>query len=147
MGMMTGCRWRRGAAALLLTLSMATTAGCDQRSLVAADSPNGSTAGVDANGRQACAEFRAGWRQATDASARLLLADAVGRPARRSDNVAIAEGSATLGRSAKDGGRAWQVAAADLEHACRQAGPGTDRPRPLRPGQTSAPPPALPVTG
>ncbi|GAA4975873.1 hypothetical protein [Actinoplanes utahensis] len=134
MRMMTGCRWRRGVAALLLTLPMATMAGCDERSVIAAERPNGSAGGLDPHGRQACAEFRAGWRQATDAPARLLLADDVGRQARRSDNGEIVASSAAMGRSAKDGGRAWQVAAADLERACQQTRAGYHQP-------------VLPVTG
>ncbi|MEU4620060.1 hypothetical protein AB0G04_08760 [Actinoplanes sp. NPDC023801] len=120
--------------ALLLALPMATMAGCDERTLVAASSSSRSTSGLDSHAREACAEFRAGRRQATDASARLRLADAVGRPARRSDNPQITESSAAMGRSAKDGGPAWRTAAADLERACGQAPSGGERP-------------VLPVTG
>ena len=134
MGMMTGFPWRRGVTAFLLALPMAVMAGCDERSLVAADSTMEPAAGVDSHGREACAEFRAGWRQATDASARLLLADAVGRPARRSDSAQITASAAAMGRSAKDGGPAWRAAAADLRKACSQVRSATERP-------------TLPVTG
>ena len=134
MGMMTGGRWRRGVAALALTLPAPVAAGCDQRTSLAAGSAQDSTAGLDASGRAACAEFRAGWQRATDTPARLRLADRVGLQARRSDSAAITQPAAAMSRSADDGDRAWRAAAADLLRACG------------RPGEDAVAP-ALPVTG
>ena len=134
MSIRAGYRWRRGVAAFVLTLPMAAVSACDERPLTAASTAGGSTGTVDSAGRAACAEFRSGWQRATDTSARLRLADTVGRPARRSDSAPIAAAAAEVGRSANEGDRAWRTAAARLLRACRGAGEGSVRP-------------ALPVTG
>ena len=135
MGMMTGCRWRRGVAAFVLSLPMPALAGCDERSAIAADPQPSPASDVDRHGRQACAEFRSGWQRATDTPARLQLADTVERLARRSDSAAINESAAAMGRSADGDDRAWRAAATGLLRTCGRAGSST------------APPPALPVTG
>ncbi|MGK5683978.1 hypothetical protein [Actinoplanes sp. URMC 104] len=134
MGMMTGYRWRRGAAAFALTLPVWAATGCDQRSVLVAESSHASAAGPDASEREACAEFRSGWRRATDTPARLQLADSVDRRARGADSPALTESVAAMGRSADDGDRAWRAAAADLLRTCGRAGSSTTAP-------------ALPVTG
>lgn len=132
--MMIGLRWGRGFAALVLILPLSGVAGCDQRTATAADTSRDHPAGFDPSARQACAKFRSGWRGATDAPARLQLADTVERSARRSDNAAITQRATVMGRSAEDGGRQWRTAGAELMRACRQVA-------------ASPAPPVLPITG
>ena len=146
MGMMTGSRWRRGIAAVALTLAVPAVAGCEPETSLAAESSEVTTTGLDANGREACAEFRSGWQRATDTAARLQLADAVERHARRSDSAAVSDSAAAMGRSADDGDQAWRAASDDLLRTCGQAGSSTGAAEEAdAPAGTEAP--ALPVTG
>ena len=150
MGTLTG--WRRGIAAIMLGLVVSAGAGCDQQSSLAATSAQPSVSGPDPNGRQACAEFRAGWAGATDTAARLRLADSVERLVRRSDNAALEPPATAMGRSADDGDRAWRAAADDLRRACGHVGAGAAAADDTRPDTTpdTTPdrlPPTLPVTG
>ena len=134
MSSMTGCWWGHGIAVFLLTLPVSAVAGCNRRSAIVADSSPGSSAGFDPGGSEACARFQSDWQRAADKPTRLQLADTVQRLAWRSDNAALTQRIAAMGRSADDGDRAWHAAAAVLLQACRQAGWNTVSP-------------TLPITG
>ena len=145
MGKMTGFRWGLGIAAAVVLLALPTMAGCNQQSTIAVDTvadSQDSASGLDASGREACAEFEAGWEEATDTPARLLLADSVERQVRRSDDPELTGSATAMGRSADEGDAAWRAAATDLLRTCGDTesatAPATD--------PTTAPT-VLPVTG
>ncbi|GID96680.1 hypothetical protein ACFQFC_21110 [Amorphoplanes digitatis] len=77
---------------------------------------------LDAPATQACDDFAAGVDDAETKTERLALADKVNKSSAQSDNEAISEKAAAMGRSANGSTKEWQAGADDFAQACRDAG-------------------------
>ncbi|WP_433292894.1 hypothetical protein ACQP2F_29215 [Actinoplanes sp. CA-030573] len=79
-------------------------------------------AGLDADGKQACDDFAAGYPKAKTKAERLTLADKVTASSGKTDNKEIQQKAADMGTAASAGGSAWTSSAAALKTACQNAG-------------------------
>ncbi|OJF09356.1 hypothetical protein [Couchioplanes caeruleus] len=77
---------------------------------------------LDDGAERACTAFAAGYADAGTKTARLSLADEVGKRAADSGNARIAERATALGRSANETATAWKADATAFTQACRDAG-------------------------
>jgi hypothetical protein len=77
---------------------------------------------LDDAATQACDDFAAGVDAAETKTERLALADKVNKSSAMSDNEAIAEKAAAMGRGANGTTQEWQAGADALTQACRDAG-------------------------
>jgi hypothetical protein len=77
---------------------------------------------LDDAATQACNDFAAGVDDAETKTERLALADKVNKSSAMSDNEAISEKAAAMGRSANGTISEWQAGADALTQACRDAG-------------------------
>ncbi|MEU4220759.1 hypothetical protein [Actinoplanes sp. NPDC026623] len=77
---------------------------------------------LDDAATQACDDFAAGVDAAETKTERLALADKVNKSSAQSDNEAISEQAAAMGRSANGSTKEWQAGADALTQACRDAG-------------------------
>ncbi|MEU7908616.1 hypothetical protein [Actinoplanes sp. NPDC049118] len=77
---------------------------------------------LDDAATRACEDFAAGVDDARTKTERLALADKVNKSSAESDNEAISEKAAAMGRSANGSTREWQAGADGFTQACRDAG-------------------------
>ena len=114
---MTG--WSRRAVAALSAAALCLAAGGCRENAIGSQA---TAAAVDNEAHRACDTFSAGYPRATTTAKRLALADRVNRWSAGSDNPAIVDRGAAIGRSADRGTRSWRAAAAGFRKVCRQAG-------------------------
>ncbi|MET8153787.1 hypothetical protein ACIBSW_26840 [Actinoplanes sp. NPDC049668] len=77
---------------------------------------------LDGPATQACDDFAAGVDDAGTKAERLALADKVNASSAQSDNEAISERAAAMGRSANGTTKEWETGADGFAQACRDAG-------------------------
>ena len=77
---------------------------------------------LDEAAARACSDFADGFGQARSKTARLALADKVNQSSAETENDAIEDRATAIGRSAGDGGEAWERDGDALTDACRAAG-------------------------
>ena len=89
------------------------------RGVGGADEPPAAAGPMDKAAVQACKDFKAGYPGAKSQGARLRLSDKVMRSTMDTDNDALADRAAELGRSADDGDKVWKQHADAFSAACQ----------------------------
>ena len=77
---------------------------------------------LDEAAARACSDFADGYERARTKTARLALADRVSQSSGDTENEAIGDRATAIGRSADEGGDAWERDGDALTDACRAAG-------------------------